>query len=499
MQIPAPVAVETTITTPAPEVTSDAETLALPGLPGATENENVPSPVEEEVERTTVDPYVSAAEGATSGETALAEPAPPIIPTEHARGVTSSPSKGFGGLSQVIPIPTVSEGSGITVEDKPDNPVATPKAKAKSVSTRKPKAKEDTKETPEQKEEREKAERAADELVQQEQEEKKRQAAKDAKSKKAAAENTEKAREAAAQQRKAKEQTAEGEQTIAQKRRIKAATPDDDPEDRPPPDDDDQPWEIYHYRPHIEVTPTWNYEEEDRGVKHYDLESAYNLDLRGTRVPFQHGQATTVSESVKFLQQGNRRVRDIRAEQIERLVAARPIVPSGPHPCVLKGGFLLMRVSIPYHKNGHLMLGTFPGTQPRKHTVTKIHQVPTLGLTMEVDKPTKKPDFLTHLAIHSAGAAIGYEVKNNSIRAENKSDWFTVLRAARVFLKELSTAQYTNTGATEVAKSGFLYYPSELMGIIDEANKGRWVHLISLTLQVSKTQWAAMRALPFYV
>ena len=128
---------------------------------------------------------------------------------------------------------------------------------------------------------------------------------------------------------------------------------------------------------------------------------------------------------------------------------------------------MLIRVSIPYHKNGNLMLGTFPGMQSRKHTVTNIHQVPTLGLTMEADKPMKKPDFLTHLAIHSAGAAVGYEVKGNSVRAENKAEWFTpeVLRAARVFLKELSTAQYTNTGATEVAKPGFLYDPSELSGI----------------------------------
>ena len=160
-----------------------------------------------------------------------------------------------------------------------------------------------------------------------------------------------------------------------------------------------------------------------------------------------------------------------------------------------------MRVSTPYRKNGNLMLGTFPGMLPRKHTVTNIHQVPTLGLTMEVDKPLKKPDLLTHLAIHTAAAAIGYETKGNNLRADNKSDWFTpeVLRAARVFLKDLSTAQYTNTGATEVAKPGFLYYPSELSGIIDEANKGRWVHLVSLGLQVSHIQWAVMRTLPFYV
>ena len=147
------------------------------------------------------------------------------------------------------------------------------------------------------------------------------------------------------------------------------------------------------------------------------------------------------------------------------------------------------------------MLGTFPGMAPMKHKVTKYHQVPHLGLTMEVDKPLKKPDLLTHLAIHIATSAIGYETRGNNPRADNKADWFTpeVLRAARVFLKELSTAQYTNTGATKVTKPGFLYYPSELSGILDEANRGRWVHLVSLGLQVSHIQWAVMRTLPFYV
>ena len=142
-----------------------------------------------------------------------------------------------------------------------------------------------------------------------------------------------------------------------------------------------------------------------------------------------------------------------------------------------------------------------PGMEPKKHIITSVHQVPTLGLNMDWDKPNKKPDLLTHLAIHTAGSAIGYETKGNDFRADNKADWFTpeVLRAARVFLKDLSTAQYTNQGATEVTKPGFLYYPSELSGIIDEAKKGRWVHLVSLGLQVSQIQWAVMRTLPFYV
>ena len=88
--------------------------------------------------------------------------------------------------------------------------------------------------------------------------------------------------DAAAQQRKAKEQAAEGEQTIAQRRRSKASTPENDPGDRPPPDGDDQPWQIYLYRPHIEVRATLEYEAEERGVRHYDLESAYRDRLIST-------------------------------------------------------------------------------------------------------------------------------------------------------------------------------------------------------------------------
>ena len=454
VQISAPTAEQSQDQPTAPEVTSDAETLALPGIPGTEGNGPPPSPVEEEPQSATVDPYVSTVEGIAEEVTSTEAPQAPA-PTEHeSLGTTSGRPQGFGGLVPVIPRPSTSEEKETTPkpvtttteeapkevkettssepvnpaiqptveagtsqppageaeasnppsgeaesskpsaeETKSDNPETAPKAKAKSVSTRK--QKETPKETPEQKEQREKAEKAAEELVRQEEEEKRKQEAKDAKSKKAAAENKEKAREAAAQQRKTKEQSAEAEQTVAQKRRIKAAIPENVPRDEPPPRDDDQPWQIYQYRPHIEATTTLVYEEEESGVKHYDLESAYDLDLLGTRTLFNSGQATPVPESVKFLQNGTRRVREIRAEQIERLAAVQPIVPSGPHPCVVKGG-LLMRVSTPYHKSGTLMLGTFPGMAPRKHKV-KPQLVPYLSLTAEADKSHEEARFADSL------------------------------------------------------------------------------------------------------
>ena len=223
-----------------------------------------------------------------------------------------------------------------------------------------------------------------DQLIHQEQEVKEKQAAKDAKSKKAAAENTEKAREAAAQQRKSKELTSEGEKTLAQKRREKAKPPADDAGDRQPPGDDDQPWEIYRYRPIGTVSPTLAHDSEDRWLRLNDLEPTLTLDLKRTKREWVCGMKVKVGEPVQFLQVDKRRVRDIRAEQIERIAGNKTSVFRAPHPCLLKEGHMLIRVSIPYNKNGALLLGSFPGMKTEKHVVKDIMQVPTLALNVDL-------------------------------------------------------------------------------------------------------------------
>ena len=98
---------------------------------------------------------------------------------------------------------------------------------------------------------------------------------------------------------------------------------------------------------------------------------------------------------------------------------------------------MLISVSIPYSKNGKLLLGTFPGMRTERHVVREYKQVPYLPPNVDCEKV--KPDQLTHFAIYTAGIAIGYETRTNSVRAENKAEWFTpeVLRAARVLLKDL--------------------------------------------------------------
>ena len=117
VQIPAPVATQSGAEPSAPEVTSDAETLALPGIPGAKEDETLPSPIQEEGERAMDDPYVSTAEGVTTGKTAYTEPPPAPALSEHGLlGAPSMAQQGFGGLVPVIPKPTVTEGTESTTK-----------------------------------------------------------------------------------------------------------------------------------------------------------------------------------------------------------------------------------------------------------------------------------------------------------------------------------------------------------------------------------------------
>ena len=168
----------------------------------------------------------------------------------------------------------------------------------------------------------------------------------------------------------------------------------------------------------------------------------------------------------------------------------------------MKDAHILIWVSIPFSKSGVLLLGTIPGMKSEKHEITNHYSPPTMS--PGVDFAQKKPDHRTHFAIYTAGVAIGYEPQptiGHNYRAENKADWFTpeVLRAARVFLKELSTGQYANVRHTAVTKPGFTYFPSELNRLPDEGSKGRWVHPVSLGLQVAQITWRATRLLPFYV
>ena len=57
---------------------------------------------------------------------------------------------------------------------------------------------------------------------------------------------------------------------------------------------------------------------------------------------------------------------------------------------------------------------------------------------------------------------------------------------------------FSKQGHAQVAKPGFVYFPSEVIGIAQEGSKGRWVHLVLLGLQVSLITWLVTRTLPFY-
>ena len=50
-----------------------------------------------------------------------------------------------------------------------------------------------------------------------------------------------------------------------------------------------------------------------------------------------------------------------------------------------------------------------------------------------------------------------------------------------------------------VDRPAFVYYPSILSNYPDEAGKGRFVHLVSVGLQLAQVKWMSTRQLPFYV
>ena len=93
------------------------------------------------------------------------------------------------------------------------------------------------------------------------------------------------------------------------------------------------------------------------------------------------------------------------------------------------------------------------------------------------------------------------DIKSRRERSRNAQIWFTpeVLRAARVFIKEVSSGQYANEDHTKVEKPAFVYYPSVIANHPDEPGKGRFVHLVSIGLQLAQVTWISTRQLPFYV
>ena len=84
---------------------------------------------------------------------------------------------------------------------------------------------------------------------------------------------------------------------------------------------------------------------------------------------------------------------------------------------------------------------------------------------------------------------------------DDRPAWFTpeVLRAARVFIKEVSSGQYTNEGHTQAERPAFVYHPSVITNFPEEPSKGRFVRLVSVGLQLAQVTWMSTKQLPVYV
>ena len=148
-------------------------------------------------------------------------------------------------------------------------------------------------------------------------------------------------------------------------------------------------------------------------------------------------------DQVTFLQKrqafagAKHRVRDIRSVQIERAFTNTVTLFPPGHMCNTKDGTsVLMRVSTPYNTEGELQLKTLPGERPVRYNLPKALTIQHLKL--EADFRDNKPNPLTPSAMHFATRALGYKLKDGKV--DDRPSWFTpeVLRAARVFIKEVS-------------------------------------------------------------
>ena len=264
----------------------------------------------------------------------------------------------------------------------------------------------------------------------------------EAKSRQAAAANTERTRDAAEKARKKKDDDkATDKQSRAAAKRVKKVP---EQEDGDPPKDDQTPWTIYTYKQPQKVKGEYTYEGFTITNKVNAIEPRLTVNTEATV----WGRGTEVKpiDQVTFLQKrqafagAKHRVRDIRSVQIERAFTNTVTLFPPGHMCNTKDGTsVLMRVSTPYNPEGELQLKTLPGEKPVKYTLDKALSIQHLKL--EADFRENKPAALTHCALHFATRALGYKLKEGKV--DDRPVWFTpeVLRAARVFIKEVSGGQ----------------------------------------------------------
>ena len=393
-------------------------------------------------------PQVSSSEAAASKE----DKEQPSNPTQ-GEGRSSSTSQAAPAETSAAAAASEDPKPASSEQKKPEEKAADEPALRTLNRRRKPISKP-RQETKEEREERERLEKIADdaakqsaaELIAQEQHEKKKLSDKEAKAKQAAAANTEKAREAADRMKKKKEaDKAEEKLPRAVTRRTKKVP---DEEDGDPPGDDQTPWTTFTYRQPIEVRAGYTYDGVTITNKMNVVDPQYTVNTK-TSV---WGRGTTVKpiEPVLFLQErqayagAKHRIRDVRSVQIERTFTNTVSLFAAGHMCNTKDGrSVLVRVSTPYSTEGELLLRTLPGEVPTRYNLTRALTIQHLRLEADF-MGNKLIAPLAHCAMHFATRAIGYKLKEGKVG--DRPTWFTpeVLRAARVFIKEVSSGQYTN-------------------------------------------------------
>ena len=445
---------------------------------------------------------------------------PQASPTEatssqESKEQSSKPAQGEGESSSASQAKPAETAAATSEEPKPasseqqsseSNPLG--ELELRKIHRRRKPIQKPRKETDEEKAERERLEKIADEaakqsaaeLIAQEQDEKQKLSDKEARSKQAAAANAERAREAADKAKKKKEaDKAEEKVPRSVARRMKKVPEEEDGD----PPDDPTPWTVFAYRQPRKVMAGYTYEGVAIANKMNVIDPQYTVNTKASH--FGKGRIVAPIKEVLFLQGrqafagAKHRVRDIRSVQIERTFTNTVnLFPTG-HICNSKDGkSVIMRVTTPYSTEGELLLRTLPGEAPTRYTLKNALQIHHLKLEADF-KDNRLISPLAHCVLHFATRALGYKLKDGKVG--ERPAWFTpeVLRAARVFIKEVSSGQYTNEDHTRTEKPAFVYHPSVLTNYPEEPGKGRFVHLISVGLQLAQVTWISTRQLPFYV
>ena len=213
-------------------------------------------------------------------------------------------------------------------------------------------------------------------------------------------------------------------------------------DDNPPPDDDPTPWTVFAYKP-PQNAAKWgsNMIRPQSGL--WIIQKPKFISVNKTR-EITRDVELKISDAVATLHKESKRLRDILSTQIEQAFTKTFALSKKPHPCYVDERTMKIRNFVSM-QSGSLHLKELPGQESCRYTLEGMWQVPYI-LAPNVSFADVKPNNSTHVAINRCAVAMGYETGEQSLKVEQRPTWLTpeVLRAARVFMKQVPSGQLVN-------------------------------------------------------